>query len=223
MSKFELHVHTAECDKVAKFQGCDIVKMYKDLGYDGLVITDHYFSLFFDWFKEELDLSNHEQIIARWLKGYYSAKNEGEKLGFTVLSGAEVRFDGQINDYLVYGLDPEDFYQLPLLNRLKSVEELLSVLPEKAVVVQAHPFRNGMTVINPSPLFGIEVYNGGTEDFRNKLAKLYAEHYQLKMTSGSDFHKIDGLGKGGILSEKEIRNATDFISVLRKGEYQLLP
>ena len=70
----------------------EIVKKYQEEGYSGMVVTDHYFSLFFEWFASELSSSNHRKNIERWLKGYYAARNEGEKLGFTVLPGAEVRF-----------------------------------------------------------------------------------------------------------------------------------
>lgn len=124
----------------------EIVKKYQEEGYSGMVVTDHYFSLFFEWFASELSSSNHRKNIERWLKGYYAARNEGEKLGFTVLHGAEVRFDGTINDCLIYGVDEKFFYEAPILNRLKGITELIKILPEQACVVQAHPFRNQMTV-----------------------------------------------------------------------------
>ena len=222
MWKYELHVHTAECDLCANVGGAEIVRLYKEAGYSGLVITDHYFSLFHEWFKEELVGATHRQMIERWLRGYYAARNEGEKSGITVLAGAEVRFDGTINDYLVYGLDPEDFYELPLLNRLKNLNELVEVLPKHAYIVQAHPFRNGMTVIDPSPLSAIEAYNAGTEPYRNQMAKAFAEHYGKQMTSGSDFHHPHACGKGGICCDRKIANASDLLSVLRNGDYFLI-
>ena len=89
MYKYDLHIHTAECDKAAMVGGAEIVRLYKDAGYDGLVITDHYFALFFDWFKDEISTSDKENIINRYLSGYYSARSEAEKIGFTVLCGAE--------------------------------------------------------------------------------------------------------------------------------------
>lgn len=46
--KIETHLHTAECDKFAYVYGSDAVRMYKTAGYDCVVVTDHYFSLFFD-------------------------------------------------------------------------------------------------------------------------------------------------------------------------------
>lgn len=111
MPKYEMHIHTAEGDKVVKEGAAEIVRMYHDAGFDGMVVTNHYFSVFFDWFADELAGATHRQIIDRWLKGYYFARNEGEKLGFTVLPGAEVRFDGAPNDYLLYGVD-EDFFSM---------------------------------------------------------------------------------------------------------------
>lgn len=222
MYKYELHAHTSECDKVATLGGADLVKLYRGAGYNGMVITDHYFSLFFDWFKDELCGADHKRIIDRYLKGYYSAKNEGEKLGFSVIPGCEVRFDGSINDYLVYGLEESDFYELPCLNRLSNVDELIKVLPDKAVVVQAHPFRDNMTVCDPKPLFGIELHNGCTDSFRNKMARIYAEHYRKSMTSGSDVHCDKHIARGGIISERRIDTSKDLTEVLRCGDYSLI-
>ena len=222
MEKFEMHVHTLENDKCAHVCAADIVKLYHDAGYSGMVVTDHYFSLFYEWFGQELLGCNHHEMIHRWLKGYYLARNEGEKIGFTVLPGAEVRFDGMTNDYLIYGVDEDFFYSAPLLNRLKGVEELIDILPDDACVVLAHPFRNNMTVCDPAPLFGIEVQNGGTDAFRNKMARLYAEHYGKRMTSGSDFHARNHLGKGGIITEKKIITPSDISAVLRSGEYSII-
>ena len=52
MPKYDLHVHTAECDLVVHESAKEIVHLYQDAGFDGLVITDHYFSIFFDWFAD---------------------------------------------------------------------------------------------------------------------------------------------------------------------------
>lgn len=222
MYKYELHAHTSECDLVAKLSGGELVRAYADQGYSGIVITDHYFSIFFDWFREELEGKSHKEIIDRWLRGYESARNEGEKIGFTVLPGAEVRIDGTINDYLVYGLEIEDLYRLPLLNRMNSIDEVLDILPERTCVVHAHPFRENMTVRDPSRFFGIEVHNGGTDTFRNQLAKVWAEHYGKAMTSGSDCHGPRAVGKGGIITEIPIYTPTDLVQVLRGRNYQLI-
>lgn len=222
MYKYELHSHTADCDLFAKLSGAELVREYKAAGYDGIVITDHYFELFFEWFQEELDGTTHEVQMDRYLKGYRSAKAEGDRLGFTVLCGTEVRVKDSINDYLVYGLDEEFFYKAPRLTDAKSLDALLKLLPEDACVVHAHPFRNGMTVRNPENLFGIEAYNGGTEKFRNEMAHAFAEHYGVRKTSGSDVHGLNRLAKGGIETERRILTMRDLVEVLRSGEYRLI-
>lgn len=221
--KIETHLHTAECDIYAHVKAKDIVRLYQNDGYDCIVVTDHYFSLFFEWFQDELAGKTHEQIVQRWLRGYYNAREEGEKLGVTVLPAAEVRFDNTINDYLIYGVDEDFFMHAPFLNTLSGVKELISILPKDACVVQAHPFRNKMTIEDPAPLFGIEVHNGGTDEFRNSMAKLFAEYYGKAMLSGSDFHKENHLARGGIECDTPIKTPVEFRALLRSGKYTLLP
>lgn len=223
MYRYELHSHTSECDRDAALSARDLVRLYKEAGYDGMVITDHYIERFYTlWFPEEVAGLSHEEQVSRWLKGFRTAREEGEKLGFTVLPGAEVRFDGFPNDYLLYGVEEDFFYTVPRLNELGSLDRLLAMLPKEVCVVQAHPFRDDMVVQDPSPLFGLEVYNGGTDPFRNDLARRYAEHYGLAMTSGSDVHGTDRLAKGGILTPQKIQTPADLISVLRHGNYTLI-
>ena len=220
--RYEMHAHTAVCDPYAKIGGAEMVKRYHDIGYHGIVITDHYFSMFFDWFEDELAGASHEKKIDHWLRGYYAARNEGERLGFVVLSGAEVRFEGTINDYLIYGPEADFFRRAPLLHRMQSVEELKAALPSEALIVQAHPFRDKMTVCDPTPLFGIEGYNAGTEPFRNEMAKIFAAHYGKPLLSGSDLHHEKALGKGGIATDREIRSGAELTDVLRSGAYCLI-
>ena len=201
----------------------EIVRRYHAAGYDGIVITDHYFWMFGDvWFADELCGASHEEYINRWLCGYRKAKAEGDRLGMTVLPGAEVRLDGQPNDYLIYGLDEEFFYRAPRLHRFKTVTELIEALPPDACVVQAHPFREGMTIIHSAPLFGYEGFNGAHDEFTNGLVKQYAAHFNKAITSGSDYHGRNRFAAGGIRTEQCIQTPADLIRVLRSGEYTLI-
>ena len=223
MYKYELHAHTHECDRDARLGAAELVRLYKDAGYDGIVITDHYIERFYTrWFPEDVKGLTHPQQVHRWLRGYYTAKEAGDRIGFTVLPGAEVRLDSGPNDYLIYGLHPEFFYTVPRLNECRDLQELLALLPEQVCVVQAHPFRDDMVVQTPKGLFGIEVYNGGTQPFRNDLARQFARHYGVAMTSGSDIHGINRLAKGGIMTPRRIQTPEDLIGVLRSGDYSLI-
>lgn len=224
MYRYELHVHTAECDLAAAASASELVRRYHDAGYDGMVVTDHYFALFYEWFAAELAGKDHRAVMERRLRGYYAARNEGEKLGFTVLPGAEVRFDHSpygINDFLIYGCDEEFFLTAPRLNELTSVEALRALMPAHACVVLAHPFRVGMTIMDPTPLFGIEAYNGGTDPVRNRLAAEFAVSLGLPVTAGSDCHSLGAAARGGIETASPIRTPQDLAATLRGGAYRI--
>lgn len=224
MYKYELHMHTSECDRDAYLSARELVHLYKNAGYDGMVVTDHYIERFYTlWFPEEVTGLTHEQQVTRWLKGFRTAREEGEKIGFTVLPGTEVRFDNYPNDYLIYGLHEDFFYTVPRLNEMGDIYNLLAALPPDVCVVHAHPFRDDMVVETPAEgLFGMEVYNGGTAPFRNNLARQYAAHYNLAMTSGSDIHDMTRFAKGGIMTEQRIQTPEDLVRVLRSGAYSLI-
>ena len=224
--KIETHLHTAECDIYAHVSARDAVRMYKDAGYDCIVVTDHYFSLFFDWFRDELCGMSHKEIIHRWLRGYFCAREEGERIGVTVLPGAEVRFDGHINDYLVYGVDEDFFLHAPLLNTLGNVSELINILPDGACVVQAHPFREAGYIdhirLFPRGVEGVEVLNADRTDFENRMANIYAEEYGHLKTAGSDNHWASGAKRlAGLECEEAIEDVADFIKKLREGKMKI--
>ena len=47
MPRYELHCHTSECDLAAHASAAELVRLYHAAGYSGMVITDHYFPIFF--------------------------------------------------------------------------------------------------------------------------------------------------------------------------------
>ena len=219
--KFETHCHTHENDIVVNMNADEIVEAYHNIGYEGIVITNHFFGLSLEWYKDVLDGKPHRDIIDYYLRGYRIAKEKGDELGMTVLMGIELRFDGTINDYLVHGLSEDFLYDSPLLNTL-DLDSFLKIMPKDALIYHAHPFRNSMTVTDPEKFFGIEVYNGGTSDKRNKMAEIWADEYSRHKISGSDFHCIEHLGRGGIVFDEEIKTEDAFLDALRNDRYSLI-
>lgn len=219
--KFELHAHTMENDVCVNMPADEIVKAYKNIGYDGIVITNHYFYWMFEWYKDEIEGLDHKGLIDLYLRGYRKAKKAGDEIGMTVLMGLELRFDGTINDYLVYGLDEDFLYNAPVLNRMK-LNSFLKIMPQNALIYQAHPFRDEMEITAPCKLHGIEVYNGGTDKRRNDIADLWADIHGLKKISGSDFHRIEHLGRGGVIFEKRPSTSEDLVKLLKEEQYSLI-
>ena len=219
--KFELHTHTKENDIVVTKNAPEIVKMYHDKGYEGMVITNHLFDLSFEWYKDELQNAPHKKIIDHYLTGYRNAKKAGDALNMVILLGLELRFDNTINDYLVYGIDEDFLYNSPLLNTL-TLDEFLKNKPENALVYQAHPFRDNMTITNPKKLFGVEVYNGGTTKLRNEMANMWADLHGLKKISGSDYHVLQHLARGGVNFYSRVETVQELVTELNYEGYTLI-
>ena len=135
----------------------------------------------------------------------------------------ELRFNENSNDYLVFGITEE---------LLRAHEDIFSLNPESFskisrengfLFVQAHPFRNTMTVINPAFLDGVEVYNGHKgHDSRNEIADMWADKYGLIKTSGTDFHYPHVPANAGILTDEKITTSEQLLEILKSGSYSLI-
>lgn len=217
--KLELHCHSRDVSTCASVDADTIVQKYKQAGYSGVVLVNHLSVYSFGHMKE----ASWEDKVEYYINGYRKLKIAAEGNDFDVLFGAEVRFHENANDYLVFGMN-EEF--------LRSCGEVFSMgiggfskLAREAgmLVVQAHPFRFGMTVTNPAHLDGIEVYNGHWgHNSNNDIAAHWAEQYNMIKTSGSDFHDANQPISAGIITEERITDNTDLIAALRLGEYELI-
>ncbi len=213
---FDTHIHTKEASSCSRVFAADIVKRYKELGYDGLIITDHFSASQFERHGE-----TYEEQVRKYLSGYRAAK-EYEDENFHIILGMELRFLENDNDYLVYGFD-EDFVLNNNLTLYNDPEEFRPVVEENNLIIfQAHPFRIGMTVIDPELLDGVEVYNGHGDHYsRNKIANKWAELHSLRKLSGSDFHGNITLEPGGVYFDEYYTDSKQVAKALREGKYSL--
>ena len=210
-----MHCHTDEVSACGKVPAEELVEMYIQKGYDGIVITDHINASTFLDYEEE----NWEEKINYFLKGYKDAV-EAAKGRIKILLGLELCRSGSRNDYLVYGITEEFLRKynnesVQLMNM--SVKELSQLFRENGMLFfQAHPFRNGLKVVPPEYLDGIETYNGNPRHAsRNDIASLWAKKYNLLEVSGSDFHQIDDIARGGIIFDGEINSQEDLINAIK--------
>lgn len=210
--KFDLHVHTKETSACGNIIGRDVAKMYKEAGYDGIVITDHYLKEFFDQFPNK----SWDKKIDEFLKGFINTKTVAEKIGLKVILGMELRFTDSQNDFLIYGIDEEflrENKELYLLN----IDQFRELIKDKDIMIfQAHPFRAGHYVMNIEALDGIEIFNGNARhDSRNHLASTFAKENDLIGISGSDFHEIEDLSRGGIVLCKMVNSSKELVRQLK--------
>ena len=216
---FETHCHTDESSRCGRVKGADVVRMYKEAGYAGIVITDHFNSYTFD----QAGLTAWQDMIDHHMAGYRAAKALEDE-SFTVLYGLELRFEKENdNDYLVFGADEAYLRAHPFLCYQESYTDFyLNAKTDGLIVFQAHPFRSRMQVVKPQYLDGIEVFNGNKRhDSRCEIALQWAMKYGLPMLSGSDFHQPEDLARGGIVTDRRIRTMDDLLSVLREKRYAM--
>ncbi|WHH59913.1 PHP domain-containing protein [Petroclostridium sp. X23] len=212
--KYDTHVHTQEVSECGKVKAGETVRLYHEAGYDGIVITDHYYRRYFD----RLEGQTWNEKIDFFLSGYNQAKVYGRKLGVDVILGMEIRFEENVNDYLVYGIyedflkENKELYKLTLT----AFKEL--VKHEEILIIQAHPFRTGMIPANPTLIDGVEVFNEHPRhDSRNHLALAFARQNGRLMLSGSDFHQAQDAARGGIVVPERISDSQELVKVIKEG------
>lgn len=212
----ELHAHTSEVSRCAHLDAAGVVARYLEAGYTTLVISNHFNN-------DTLDTagSDWQSRAAFYLDGWRKAVRAAEGR-MHVLLGMEIRFPGSMNDYLVYGLDESYLLSHPYLYdmNLRDFSELAH--RDGLLIVQAHPFRNGMTVMRPELLDGYEVYNGHLgHDSRNPIARAWCRTHAKIPTSGSDFHDPTSAIDAGILTDEPITDIKQLCRLLRCGYYTL--
>ncbi|MBR5152349.1 MAG: histidinol phosphatase [Clostridia bacterium] len=217
----EMHAHTKPVSGCSEVPPEQLIEIYKNLGYHGIVITNHFFMG--DVFS---DPSRSKEEKLRWyLAGYEEAKKAGDACGLHVMLGAELRFNENFNDYLLYGVD----YEI-LSDAFDYLEQGLSVyrekgMPKRGVLLQAHPFRSRMELADPSLLDGIETLNMHPgHNSAVGLAIAYAKENKFPITvAGSDFHHINRGHEGVAALRTKVMPEDSFAlaNLLKQGDYVL--
>lgn len=210
--KIETHVHTSEGSGCSQLAAEDQVRLYKEQGYAGMVITDHF---------------GHgvcSLSVDDWLKGYQNALEAGVKYGVKVYFGLEWRLAGGCNDYLLYGASPSFLERYPNIWDLSLPQFKEIADRHRLLVIQAHPFRPGIKQDTIDFVHGYEVYNGarGNEGSRNDLALAYWREQGGLALSGSDCHQLHQVGKGGIITKYLPEDEASLAELMRKDDFQLI-
>ena len=103
--KTELHAHTSPVSGCSDIDPKDLVLIYKENGYDSVAITNHFIA-------DRLQGENGQEKVKWYLEDYYKCAEEGALIGLNVVLGAEIRFTENNNDYLVFGICPEDLIDI---------------------------------------------------------------------------------------------------------------
>jgi hypothetical protein len=214
---YETHLHTSQASACGVSRGHEYISKYKDLGYTGVIITDHFFggnsavSRSLPW-KRRIEL---------FCKGWEDAREEGARKGLDVFFGWEQTYDG--DDYLIYGLDKAWLMEHPESASWSRKQQFEKVSRAGGCVVQAHPFRQHFYIrrvtLASALVHGVEAANGGNqEQSYDALAWAYAKKLGLPVTAGSDIHSADDVRKEivfGVWLDKKMETIADYVAAVK--------
>lgn len=228
--KYETHMHTSESSACGKNTAAEMMCAYKEQGYDGVFVTDHFLGG-----NTAIDPNlPWKDWVDAYMKGYEHAKAEGDKIGLKVFFGWESGFHG--TEFLIYGLDKNWLYAHPEIAHVTPEEQYAMVHADGGMVVHAHPFRNHSYIpeirLFPEHVDAVEAINATHSNSNfyplknrsplwDEQAIEYAVYHRLPLTAGSDTHSIAPCG-GGILCNTPIESERDYINLLLQDRPYLL-
>lgn len=219
---YETHLHTSVASACGRAKGSEYIPFYKERGYDGIFVTDHFYN--------GNTCVDKSLPWKEWVKGYcnayHEAKEAGDKEGLKVFFGWEITYEG--DDFIIYGLDEQWLLDHEDVIRWNQTEQYEEIKKAGGLVVQAHPFRerNYMNTIHLHPLQcdAWEVMNAGNEPYQNILAYNYAVDHNLTMVAGSDIHKVGSASDSypdetfGIETEEPLNSEQDYVKLILSGK-----
>ncbi len=218
--KTELHAHTKPASTCSDVVCEDAVKLYKNLGYDSLTIANHFT---YEYFYKRINTHDVKTSVDFYLRDYYRACEAGAKEGLNIILAAELRFNNQNgNDYLLYGIEPENLYDIFTMLQGTLEEFYKAYCDETKLLVQAHPFRNGQIIMPPETVDAYESLNlHPNHNQRPALAARYAKSVGKPFLAGTDFHEYGHEGLSAIRTKTPILTSHDVVKAVHENDYIL--
>ena len=212
---YETHIHTKEGSACGVSSGREYTQKYKDMGYTGIIITDHFFR---GNCRADRNLPWKKWVL-EFCRGYEIAMEEGQRRGLDVFFGWEETIDK--DDYLVYGLDREWLLEHPESSSWTLQEQIKAVRQYGGCVVHAHPFRYSYsknTIITGNYIDAMEAANSGNSKISDIMAWNCAKKLDLTVTAGSDIHSADDVWPDivfGVYLENKMKTIADYVNAVK--------
>lgn len=218
---YETHLHTCQGSKCGTSTGKEHAQFYKEIGYQGIIVTDHFFGGN-TAVPQELPWRDRVEMFC---SGYEDALREGQKIGLDVFFGWEQNYE--MDEYLIYGLSKEWLLEHPEMEHWTRAQQLSEVHRYGGCVVQAHPFRDRgyipRILLGKRFCDGIETANAGQHPYNDYPARKYGRENNLPMIAGSDNHhsghpKWTAETVMGIQLDRRLESIHDLVRIIRNHE-----
>ncbi len=212
---YETHCHTSQASACGQMTGEELARYYKNAGYDGIIVTDHFFNgncavdPSLDW----------ETKCGLYCAGYRDAKKTGDEIGLSVFFGIEYSYVG--TDLLTYGLDEAWLKAHPEVMEIGVKEYIRLVHESGGMIVHAHPFREAFYIdtirLYPYDVDAVEVFNAGNHDPEfDRRAGWYADSYGLVKVAGSDRHEPVSKARCATVFDEKLQSIDDYMRLVRE-------
>lgn len=222
--RYDLHVHTSEVSACARSTADAIADFYREQGYQGIVITNHFFNG--NTTVPRDGSLPWEEMVRRYCTGYEIAKKRGDEIGLDVFFGWEYSTYGGAGDFVTLGLDEAWLLAHPDVHRMEPTAYFDLVHADGGFIIHAHPFLQASYTkgffLFPNYEDAVEVLNAGKTDFTNARAKEYAENFGLIGVSGSDCHSVGAGRLCGVETDRRVRDLADLIEIIRRKEHRII-
>ena len=215
----ETHAHALPVSQCSKLEYTNLLDIYADNCYSGVLITDHYNAGF-----ESTPYHQSNIYIPDLYANFFEY---AKKKGIVALFGFELKFNPSIPDpyqdseFLIYGAEPQFLDKYPYIYNCDTVASGLFTLKNllskeygnSFLIIQAHPQRNKNGILHNRNIDGIELYNG-TEQASTRL-------YTKLTFSGSDAHLPEHCCNNALLLRNWNGTKEDLIHKIKKRQYAL--
>ena len=202
----DLHTHSIKSDdgraKVENY--CQWIRT-RDIPIDGFVLTEH---------RQFDDESDYSELAAAH--------------DLVILKASEV--ETEYGHVLVYGVTQaltQAFDFASINNRLRDVIEAANA--HGAIAVPCHPGRPKVGMFAHTEALGIppgvqivEIYNGGSRDDEDQIARTGAEENGYLGIGGSDSHIVSHVGRCATRFEADITSIDDLVAALKAGAFEAI-
>lgn len=214
--RIELHAHSSPASGCSEIPPEELIRTYHSIGCHAVAITNH--------FTYSLCSSDKpkEEIVSEYIDDFNRAKEEGDRIGITVLFGMELRFLENNNDYLIFGVDEKEALTISRMlgDGIGSFRQ--NYKNTASFLIQAHPFRDGMVRVDPSLLDGIEVFNmHPNHNSRVAVAANYAREHDLTATCGTDYHHHHHEGLGMTLARTLPCDSYELSAMIKSRDFKM--
>jgi hypothetical protein len=186
----DLHNHSSEASQCSRIDAATLRMRYGSRpDIEGFCLTDHLSERNLPHLVPG-DGREWSAVVRGLIRGFETASRVPGAVG-KIFFGFEYGIG--YDDFLVYGLDPEDLEDQAYLLGFdwESLSRLRRRFPHIAII-QAHPFRRRCRPADARLLDGVEVFNGMFfHDQENAEALEFARAKGLPATGGTDCHEDD--------------------------------